>query len=98
MYILNDLWHRKITPSERFIRPDSEYLRILHKFSEETDALAKDLPPEKQKLCSELEDLQLKLISISEEDTFIKGFRLGARMILDIIGDYKGQFKTPSEM
>ena len=28
------------------------------------------------------------------EDFFLYGFRLGARMILDIIGDYEGQFEA----
>ena len=31
------------------------------------------------------------------EDLFLYGFRLGARMILDIIGDYEGQFCSPDE-
>jgi hypothetical protein len=34
---------------------------------------------------------------LSEEDSFIYGFRLGARMILDVIGDYKGQFYETGE-
>ena len=29
---------------------------------------------------------------LSEEDIFIYGFRMGARMILDVVGDHKGQF------
>ena len=28
------------------------------------------------------------------EDFFLYGFRLGARMILDVIGDYEGQFEA----
>ena len=31
------------------------------------------------------------------EDYFIYGFRLGARMMLDVVGDYKGQFYSPGE-
>ena len=98
MYILNDLWYGNITPNERYIRSHSEYQQISHQFTEELDLFIKDLSPEKRKQCDELERLQLKLISISEEDTFIVGFRLGARMILDIIGDYKGQFKTHADI
>jgi len=26
------------------------------------------------------------------EDAFIYGFRLGARMMMDVVGEYKGQF------
>ena len=32
------------------------------------------------------------MMSISEEEAFIQGFRIGAGMLLDVIEDYKGQF------
>ena len=34
---------------------------------------------------------------LANEDYFIYGFRLGARLILDVVGDYKGQFYSPGE-
>ena len=36
-------------------------------------------------------DKHVVLSSISEEDTFIRGFRIGAQFILDVVGDYKSQ-------
>ena len=36
-------------------------------------------------------------VRMQNEDYFLYGFRLGARMILDIIGDYEGQFCSPGE-
>ena len=35
---------------------------------------------------------------MTEEDVFIYGFRMGARMILDVVGDYKGQFYDAGEV
>lgn len=52
---------------------------------------------EKQKSYEKLEELQYKLFNISEQDAFIVGFRLGARIILDVIGEYKGQFRTADD-
>ena len=98
MYILEDLWNGKITPSERYICSDSEYHRILHKLCEETDVFLKDLSKEKQQQYEELEKMQFKLFNISEQDTFVVGFRFGARIILDVVGEYKGQFMTPSDV
>ena len=98
MYILNDLWNGNVTPDVRYVRSDSEYHKISHQLSEKSDLFIKDLSPEQSELYDELENLQYKLFNISEEDTFITGFRLGARMILDVIGDHKGQFKPPSEV
>ena len=97
MYILNDLWSGNIMPGERYMRSNSEYKQISHKFSEELELFMKDLSSEKRKHYEILENLQLQLIEISEEDTFIVGFRMGARMMLDVISDYKGQFKNPSD-
>ncbi len=34
---------------------------------------------------------------MGEEDAFIYGFRLGARMIMDVVGEYKGQFVEEGE-
>ena len=44
------------------------------------------------------EDLQAELTEISEQDTFIRGFRLGARVILDVIGEYASPMIQVNEM
>ena len=41
-----------------------------------------------------VETLRCDMTMLSEEDTFICGFQLGARLMLDIIGDHCGQFRT----
>lgn len=97
MYVLKDLWQGNISPCERYICSDSEYQKVFHRFCNEIDMFTKDLSTEKQKHFEEIQELQLRLIDISETDTFIVGFRLGARMILDVVGDYKGQFTSPSD-
>ena len=40
-----------------------------------------------------------RLHSLSEEEVFIEAFRMGARMILDVIGDYEPRYqqKTAEE-
>jgi len=97
VYVLNDLWRGNISPCERYVCSDSKYQEVFQQFCKESDLFAKDLSPEKQKRFEEIQELQLKLIDISETDTFIVGFRLGARMILDVVGEYRGQFKTPTD-
>lgn len=87
MNILSDLWYGNISPCERRIPSDSEYLKLFTQFCNAVDKLEGELPQEKQQLCEDLGELQLKLMSIGEKDTFILGFRLGARMMLDIIRD-----------
>ncbi len=98
MYILNDLWQGNITPSERYIRSGTEYQKPLHELSGEINGFINTLPSEKQVHYEKLTALQYKLNSISEQDAFIVGFRLGAKMIIDVMTDYKGQFKTPANI
>ena len=94
MYVLDNLWRGNISPNKRFFCSDSEYKKLFSQLVDKTEQLRNELSPDNKKLCDEIESLQLKLIDISEQDTFVVGFRLGARLILDIVGNYKGQFKT----
>ena len=89
MYILDALWRGKIMPNERIIKPDSDYRRLAAKVTEECEKFRSELSPEGKKHFNEFEMLQNELNSISEEEVFIEAFRMGARMILDIIGDYE---------
>lgn len=98
MYILNDLWYGNITPRERYIRSGSEYQKLSDQFSSQLTAFVKELSHDHRKQYESIEDLRARLNLISEEDSFVIGFRLGARIILDIVGDYERQFETPADM
>lgn len=97
MYVLNQLWRGEISPIERSIRPGSAYHKTIAEISEKMDALQKTLPPEEKEKVEALEDLKSELNLLVEEDLFLYGFRIGARMILDIVGDYEGQFRELTE-
>ena len=92
MYLLDKLWRGDIAPSDRYIRPDSEYKKVARAFCDVADRLQDQLAPEGKKLWEEADRLKSDMVMLTEEDVFIYGFRMGARMILDVIGDYKGQF------
>lgn len=98
MYILNDLWYGNITPSERYIRSGSEYQTLSDELSVKLTAFVKELSHDSREQYEIIEKLRAKLNFISEGDSFILGFRLGARMILDVIGEYDGQFEYPVDI
>lgn len=91
MYLLRDLWYGNVTPGERFGRRGSEYMKLTEEANEMMERLIAELSPEGAKLLEELLDKQIVLHSITEEDTFVRGVRIGAQFILDVIGDYKSQ-------
>ena len=95
MFVLQELWRGNITPSERFVRSGSEYKKIAGKLSDEMDRLMEMISPEAQKEI--VDNHQTDLTMLSNEDIFIYAFRMGARLMLDVLGEYKGQFYSPGE-
>ena len=61
------------------------------------DCLLENLPPEGKKQVEAINDLRNDMTMSEAEDAFICGLRLGARMIMDVVGDYKGQFIEAEE-
>ena len=97
MFVLQELWRGNITPSERFVRSGSEYKKIAGKLSDEMDRLMEAISPEARKQLENIGNLRADMTVLANEDYFIYGFRLGARLILDIVGDYQGQVYSPGE-
>ena len=97
MYLLEQLWRGNIAPSERYIRSNSEYKKASVAFCDAAEKMEKELTAEGKQLWREVANLQSDMNVLAEEDIFIYGFRMGARMILDVVGDYKGQFYEVSE-
>lgn len=97
MYELKKLWRGQLSPGERRIHSDSAYHMVSKAHSKELDILYKMLSPEAIRQYEKAEQLWLDMVNIDEEETFIEGFRMGARMMLDILRDYQGTYYTPAE-
>ena len=97
MFVLQELWRGNITPSERFVRSGSEYKKIAGKLSDEMDRLMEAISPEARKQLENNGNLRADMAVLSNEDIFIYAFRMGARLMLDVLGEYKGQFYSPGE-
>ena len=92
MFVLDKLWQEGLSPNERYTRKGSEYHKILLRICEEGDYLATELTEEGKAHFDAYRDAQIELSVVAEKEVFIEAFRLGARMMLDVVGDYKGQF------
>lgn len=97
MFVLQELWRGNITPSERLVRSGSEFKKIAGELSDEVDRLMEAISPEARKQLENIGNLRADMTMLSNEDYFIYGFRLGARLMLDVLGEYKGQFYSPGE-
>lgn len=97
MYVLRDLWRGEISPTDRRVRQGSEYQQRAAEVRKQMMEFAAILSPEDKKRMEAINDLKHGLSMMEEEDVFIYGFRLGARMMLDVLGSYEGQFCSPTE-
>ena len=94
MLIIDKLWREGLSPSERYTKKSSNYDKVLHKLCEEEDKLLAELSETGKKNLEAYHDLSAELFGIAEEETFVEAFRLGAKFVLDILGDYHRNFYT----
>ena len=92
MFVLEDLWMGRVDPSARNFHENSEYHKLLKELCNLSSQISEELSPEGKKVFQHHEDVQNLLIGIGEQDAFIDGFRLGARLLLDVIGEYHSDF------
>ena len=85
MHILEDLYTGNVRPGERSFRQNSQYSRALAQAVEAGDALIKSLTEEQKKLFEEYMDAQREVNILTDCETFIYAFKLGAKLILDIL-------------
>ena len=84
MKILEQLWHDEIPFYQRRSLETEEALRLKKQISEDREKLARMLTPEATELFEKLMDTEGELSSLTECDTFTYGFRLGAKIMLEI--------------
>ena len=67
MYLLDNLWRGNISPSERFVRKNSEYSKISEKFCDEMEAFMATLSPEAKRQMESVEDLRKRVFGAATE-------------------------------
>lgn len=97
MYVLKELYWGNISPTERSVRPGSDYKKASLEICKQLDLFLESLTPEEKQQWEAIDVLRNNLATMAEEDMFIYGFRLGARMMLDVVGDYSGLFADAGE-
>lgn len=98
MYLLKNLWDGNVHPGERAVRPDSEYKAIQKEIFNYLDQINEKLDPEGKLLLEKYYEKVLDAEDISNEEAFISGIRIGARFILDVLGEYHSQLPQVGEV
>ena len=86
MNILEELWYGRINPSQRTQPDDKSASELTEQIVEKEDELSALLSDEARKILDQMRDKQLDLSTSNEREAFISGFRLGARIMLEVMG------------
>lgn len=87
MYILEELYFGNVHPAERSFKRDSQYARAMSELSDTADALLAMLTEEQKKHFEAFSDAQREVSVLTDVETFICGFRTGAKIMLDVLTD-----------
>ena len=88
MFMIEDLWFGRFSPSERTIRKGSHYKKVSDQAHEHYETFYEELSEEGKKSFEEYYSSMMELESISEQDAFTQGVRFGIRLMLDVVGEY----------
>ena len=87
MKIIEDLYFGRISPYEMNISATPEYQKLKTLADRNENLLRESLSDEQKELLDKLIESVTDISSISEQDMFIAGFRLGMKLMMDVMKD-----------
>ena len=85
MSTIQDLYYGRISPYEMSISATPEYQKLKALADRNEDLLRDSLSHEQKELLDKLIETVTDISSISERDMFIAGFRLGVKLMIDVM-------------
>ena len=89
MLILEDLYLGDVHPSERTFQKDSQYARVLNETVKAGDALIDTLTEKQKEMFEDYLTAQREVNALTDCETFCYAFKLGAKIILDVLTEGK---------
>lgn len=85
MKILEELWYGNVTPGERGVEKDGRLWNLGRLILQNEEELAPLLSEKAKEVLEKLRDNQSELNDLGECEVFVCGFRLGARIMLEVL-------------
>ena len=89
MQVLEDLYLGDIHPSERSFKKDSQYSKALNEVVKSGDALIETLTKKQQEQFEAYMTAQHEVNVLTDCESFIYAFRLGAKIMMDVLTEGK---------
>lgn len=87
MSILEELWFGNVRPNERKLPSNSEQYELVCLIVRHEETLIPMLSEQAKEVYEKLREFRSELSSLVECEAFVSGFRLGARIMLEAIGE-----------
>lgn len=82
---IKDLYHGRINPVEKPVEPGTEIASAMAAITEREERLRAVLPSEARQALDELMEAHRTLLYQSSEERFVDGFKLGARLAIEML-------------
>ena len=87
MQILEDLYVGDVRPNERFFKRNSQYAKALDEVVKVGDTLTESLNEKQKALFKDYMTAQREVTVLTDCETFCYAFKLGAKIMLDVLTD-----------
>lgn len=84
---MEKFWYGNIQPNEQDVVSNSKLAKLLKLVAKNEENLTPMLSEDAKAVFEKLKDSQDELSSMNERDSFVLGFRLGARFMLEVMED-----------
>ena len=85
MSIIDELWYGNISPCERDFKKGSKYSELLGYIVRHEEDLQKRLNEEEKEIFEKFTEFTNEMYSIAEREAFVRGFTLGAKIIIEVM-------------
>lgn len=87
MNTLEDLYYGNIVPNEKCAKLNSEVTELLKLLNRNEEKLTATLTEAQKETFEKYKDCNREISEISEREIFLNGFRMGARIIIDVVNN-----------
>lgn len=87
MRILEELWYGNINDNSRLLKYNVKLTEMLNLLSRNADNLMENLSENEKETFEKYKDCIAEISQITECENFIKGFRLGVLMMIEVMED-----------
>ena len=94
MSVIKEIYNGNLRPTERYMQNNCKMSVLCDQIDTNINKVCDNLCKEKKELIKLIEEQNTELLCISDEESFIQGFRLGVKLMCDVFYGKSENFKS----